>query len=165
MNIEIKNRICHINGHAVVKDNSDLKLTFSFDEEWEGKTKTARFVSDTGEIYSDVSIVDNECIIPISILEVGIIKIGVYNDTMSTLYASLVVLPSILFASNGYLPDTIPSGVVVTSDGYVIYTSDDYVVTVNDWSTGEVTEYVVTSSDNSEVYTSDDYLVTTQDID
>lgn len=164
MDVIVKNKICHIEGHAIVKDNSDLKLNFVFDEEWEGKEKTARFVCNDKEIYSDVAITNNQCIIPISVLEVGIIKVGVFNSEMSTLYANLIVLPSILYQSKGCLPDTIPSGVVMTSDGYVVYTADDYIVlSKGSEEQSTVTEYIVTSVDNKQIYTSDDYLVTIQD--
>ena len=84
MNFDIKNRV--ITGDKdlfLVGDNANYVANFTFDDEWAGVTKTARFISCTGK-HKDVLIVDNKCTIPVEVLKCGKISVGVYSSEMTT---------------------------------------------------------------------------------
>ena len=84
MNFNIKNRV--ITGDKdlfIVGDNANYIANFTFDDEWTGVTKTARFISCTGK-HKDVLIVDNKCTIPVEVLKCGKVSIGVYSSEMAT---------------------------------------------------------------------------------
>lgn len=84
MNFDIKNRV--ITGDKdlfIVGDNANYIANFTFDDEWAGVTKTARFISCTGN-HKDVLIVDNKCTIPVEVLKCGKIRVGVYSSEMTT---------------------------------------------------------------------------------
>lgn len=96
MIIQVKDRtLSATSAERCITDNKDYKAQFMFDEEWEGTTKTARFIS--GKKYKDVLINSkDECDIPIEILTPGILKIGVYNGLYATTELIVKVLPSVL---------------------------------------------------------------------
>ena len=53
--------------YAVIADNSDYSVHFSFDEEWTGKTKTVRFIN--GKNYVDVILPKNNTVtIPLEVM-------------------------------------------------------------------------------------------------
>lgn len=51
----------------LIGDNADYIARFIFDEEWNGKIKTARFIMKG--IHSDVILEDDQCTIPVEILK------------------------------------------------------------------------------------------------
>lgn len=80
---------------GVVGDNSDYIANFFFDEEWEGKEKTARFIGKTG--YKDVFLNQDSCNFPLEVLKGGLVLVGVYaGDLESSTAARVPVLASIL---------------------------------------------------------------------
>lgn len=96
MIIQVKDRtLSTTSAERCISDNKDYKVQFVFDEEWEGTTKMARFIS--GKKYKDVLInSEDECDIPVEILTPGILKIGVYNSLYATTELIVTVLPSVL---------------------------------------------------------------------
>ncbi len=68
---------------AVISDNSDYSVHFTFDEEWTGLTKTVRFVN--GKNYADVILPDNNTVnIPMQILSPPAVSVGVYAGDLHT---------------------------------------------------------------------------------
>lgn len=89
-----------INGEdAVISDNSDYSVRFTFDEEWAKLTKTVRFVN--GKNYTDVILPeDNTVNIPMQIISPPSISIGVYaGDLHTTAPAKIKCRVSILTGS------------------------------------------------------------------
>lgn len=84
MNFTINNRV--ITGDEnlfVVGDNANYVAVFTFDEEWNGVTKTARFIRCDGK-YKDEIIKNGECTIPCVVLKCGYCRVGVYSAEMTT---------------------------------------------------------------------------------
>lgn len=84
MKFTINNRV--IKGDQdlfIIGDNADYTAEFLFDAEWNGKTKTARFIAPNGK-YKDVLIKEDKCTIPVEILKAGYSKVGVYSAEMTT---------------------------------------------------------------------------------
>lgn len=79
---------------TTIGDNSDYIAEFDFDEEWNGVTKTARFIKCNGE-HVDQLIEDNKCDVPEEVLKRGYIKVGVYSSRMTTTYCEVYVKESI----------------------------------------------------------------------
>lgn len=77
----------------LIGDNADYTAQFTFDAEWDGLTKTARF--QTNKRYVDVILEDDACTIPVEILKQGIIEVGVYTDTFATTPCEVKVKASI----------------------------------------------------------------------
>lgn len=77
----------------LIGDNADYIARFIFDEEWNGKIKTARFIMKG--IHSDVILEDDQCTIPVEILKKGFLQVGVYSDKMTTTCCEVFVSPSI----------------------------------------------------------------------
>ena len=78
---------------SLIGDNGDYEVTFSFDEEWEGQTKTARFLMKNR--YVDVILEDDACTIPVEILKQGILAVGVYAEKITSTICEIPVKPSI----------------------------------------------------------------------
>lgn len=78
---------------SLIGDNGDYEVTFSFDEEWEGQTKTARFLMKNR--YVDVILKDDACTIPVEILKQGILAVGVYAEKITSTICEIPVKPSI----------------------------------------------------------------------
>lgn len=79
------------NADNQISYNSDYIAEFVFDDEWNGKIKTARFVQN-GE-HVDVVLVDDRCEIPP--LKTGFVRIGVFSDSMTSTYADVYFKTSI----------------------------------------------------------------------
>lgn len=80
---------------GVVSDNAYYFARFFFDEEWEGKEKTARFIGKKG--YKDMLLNEDWCYIPLESMKSGLLLVGVYaGDLQSTTAARVPVLASIL---------------------------------------------------------------------
>lgn len=94
MKFEIKNRVITGEETLIVGDNSDYIAEFTFDEEWNGVTKTARFVSCGGD-YVDQIIKDDKCDIPCETLKCGYSKVGVYSAKKTTTEHKFFVTKSI----------------------------------------------------------------------
>lgn len=80
----------------VVSYNSDYDADFIFDEEWEGKVKTVRFINN-GE-YVDVVLTDtNSCKIPLEVMRSGQLEVGVFAGNLrTTSVARVTIVASIL---------------------------------------------------------------------
>lgn len=79
------------NADNQISYNSDYIAEFHFDDEWDGKIKTARFVQN-GE-HVDVVLVDDRCEIPP--LKTGFVRVGVFTDSMTSTYADVYFKTSI----------------------------------------------------------------------
>lgn len=85
--------ITSASSNHLIGDNSDYEAVFAFDNEWLGKTKTARFIMD-GQ-YVDVVLTDNKCTIPVEILTKGYLSVGVYSSEMTTTSCEVYITPSV----------------------------------------------------------------------
>lgn len=85
-----------LDNKKVVSYNSDYDANFIFDDEWEDKVKTVRFIND-GE-YVDVVLTDtNSCKIPLAVMKSGTLEVGVFAGNLQTTTAARVTItPSIL---------------------------------------------------------------------
>lgn len=85
-----------LNNKKVVSYNSDYDANFIFDDEWEDKVKTVRFIND-GE-YVDVVLTDtNSCKVPLAVMKSGTLEVGVFAGNLQTTTAARVTItPSIL---------------------------------------------------------------------
>ena len=108
MKFEINNREikCDYDSYLhLIGDNADYKATFSFDEEWNGKIKTARFIQG-GQCVE--KILENDmCDIPLELLKKGCLKVGVYTSEMTTTPCEVHIRASIK-QENGTTPDPTP---------------------------------------------------------
>ena len=77
----------------LIGDNADYTASFTFDEEWEGQIKTVRF--QLKNKYADVILTDDVCTIPASILQQGILEIGVYTEKITSMTCEIQVMASI----------------------------------------------------------------------
>lgn len=95
MQFEIRNRVIKAKERTlIVGDNADYVAQFNFDEEWDGVTKTARFIACNGS-YKDVLLEDDKCLIPCEVLKCGYAKAGVYSAEMTTTECEFAVTKSI----------------------------------------------------------------------
>lgn len=95
MIINVKNRMLSTEERQIyISDNTDYKVKFECDEEWVGKTKTARFICKN--VYKDMILdTSNECVIPLEVLKPGMLKIGLFSAEYSTSELTVNVIPSI----------------------------------------------------------------------
>ena len=84
---------CDDSNIKLIGDNADYTASFTFDEEWEGQIKTARF--QLKNKYADVILEDDACTIPASILKQGILEIGVYTEKITSMTCEIQVMASI----------------------------------------------------------------------
>ena len=127
------------NADNQISYNSDYIAEFRFDEEWNGKVKTARFVQN-GE-YFDVVLVDDRCEIPP--LKTGFIRVGVFTDSMTSTYADVYFKASIKDGSGNpveppedvyaQLTALIESGMLKGADGLTPYVGEN-----NNWWIGDM---------------------------
>ena len=118
--------------------NSDYIAEFVFDDEWDGKIKTARFVQN-GE-YFDVVLADDRCDIPP--LKTGFIRVGVFTDSMTSTYADVYFKASIKDGSGNpveppedvyaQLTALIEGGMLKGADGLTPYVGEN-----NNWWMGD----------------------------
>ena len=93
-NFKVKDRTLSLEGDSkFIGHNGDYIAVFSFDDEWNGKSKIARFKKD--KFFRDVAINDDKCLIPSDMLKKGRIKIGVYTDEMKSEPLMIEVVESI----------------------------------------------------------------------
>mgnify|MGYP000901555566 FL=1 len=93
-NFNVKDRTLTLNGDGkFIGHNGDYIAVFSFDDEWNGKSKIARFKKD--KFFRDVALDNDRCSIPSDMLKKGRVKIGVYNDEMKSEPLTLEVVESI----------------------------------------------------------------------
>lgn len=101
MDFYIKNKIIQLDKKSLIKEekklvshNTGYIANFIFDEEWDGKEKTARFIS--GDKYKDVLLIDDKCEIPIDTMG-SIVEVGVFAGNLKSTTATYVrFLPDIL---------------------------------------------------------------------
>lgn len=133
MNFTITNRIIDTeNDENLISYNTDYIANFSFDEEWEGTVKTARFIQNGA--HEDKVLVNDSCEIPS--LKNGVVRIGVFNDTMTSTFKLLKVRHSIKDDSGNpaepepdvyaQLISLIQSGMLKGKDGYTPVKGKDY---------------------------------------
>lgn len=119
--------------------NSDYIAEFHFDEEWDGKIKTARFWQN-GKKYDQI-LVDDMCDMPP--LDKGFVIVGVFTDDMTSGYANTYLKTSIKdFGGNPVEPPEdvyaqltalIESGMLKGKDGLTPYVGSN-----NNWWIGDV---------------------------
>ena len=101
MDFIIKDKIIKLDkasleGKKVVSVNSGYVANFIFDGEWDGITKTARFIND-GDFVDIVLDDTNSCKIPREVMKSGTLEVGVFGgDIQSTTVAKVTILVSIL---------------------------------------------------------------------
>ena len=108
MKFEITNREikCDYDSYLhLIGDNADYKATFTFDEEWNGYIKTARFMQN-GKMIEEI-LENDECAIPIELLKKGCLKVGVYTSEMATTPCEVYIKESIK-QENGATPEPTP---------------------------------------------------------
>ena len=83
MQFSINKRHINRTDEELIGDNADYMARFEFDDEWNGKIKTARFIN--GNNMVDVLLDENDmCQIPLEIVKQGILTIGVFSNKMTT---------------------------------------------------------------------------------
>ena len=98
MRFEIKNRmIKRIDNdndeNQTIGDNADYEAEFTFDSEWDGHIKTARFIHNCKSVERILE--NDKCLIPVEVLKHGYLKVGVYTAEMTTTPCAIFVRPSI----------------------------------------------------------------------
>lgn len=93
LNITVKDKIANFTTRDgfIVCGNSDYRIKFTFDAEWNGKTKKARFI--WNEQYEDVDIDENNYASVPVLSNTKKIIVGVYADNIST---TAVTIPCVL---------------------------------------------------------------------
>ena len=99
MRFEVKNRTIkrididndYIN--PSIGDNADYEAEFTFDNEWDGHIKTARFIYNSK--YAEQILENDKCLIPVEVLKHGYLKVGVFTAEMTTTQCEVFVRPSI----------------------------------------------------------------------
>ena len=86
----------HQRDGEIVCGNSDYQIVFTFDNEWQGKAKTARFRW-RGENH-DVKFTGTTCAVPI-ITDADSVIVGVFADDLSTTPIVIPCKRSILCSS------------------------------------------------------------------
>lgn len=143
------------NADNQISYNSDYIAEFHFDDEWNGKVKTARFVQN-GE-YVDVVLADDRCQIPP--LKTGFIRVGVFTDSMTSTYADVYYKTSIKDGSGNpteppedvyaQLTALIESGILKGDDGLTPYVGSN-----NNWWIGDIdTGVLARGTDGEDGYT------------
>lgn len=108
MRFEVTNREIKCDYYSfkhLIGDNADYKATFTFDEEWNGYIKTARFMHN-GKMVEEI-LENDECAIPVELLKKGCLKVGVYTSDMATTPCEVYIKESIK-QENGTTPDPTP---------------------------------------------------------
>lgn len=96
-----------LNGKKVVGDNTDYLAQFVFDEEWGGKTKTARFINN--DEYVDVILDENDsCYIPLEVMKSGNMNVGVYAGNLTTTTPVKVKITASILEDDGLPADPTP---------------------------------------------------------
>ena len=138
-----------------VSYNSDYIAEFRFDDEWNGKIKTARFIQDSE--YFDVILVNDRCEIPP--LKKGHVKIGVFTDSMTSTYADVYFKTSIKDGTGNpaeppedvyaQLTELVESGILKGEDGLTPYVGSN-----NNWWIGDIdTGVLARGTDGEDGYT------------
>ena len=96
---------------ALVTDNSDYTIRFTFDEQWEDGAKTVYFVRSNGYVYEPVKTVDDTVSIPVQ-HDAGLMTrllIGVQQGNIKTSRpCALAIYPSVadIIEDDAVQPDT-----------------------------------------------------------
>lgn len=93
MDFTINKRIIKSTGEQLIGDNADYEARFTFDSEWDGQIKTAKFIR--GEEYAERILIDNKCTVPVELLKQGILKVGVFSAEMATTSCEVYIRASI----------------------------------------------------------------------
>ncbi len=110
MDFYIRNKIITLDKETLpcdtlVEHNSDYEAVFHFDEEWNGREKTARFIK--GEQYVDVLLIDDRCCFPAEITGAAV-EVGVYSGNLKTTSSEYVFFTSSILNKNGTPADPMP---------------------------------------------------------
>lgn len=142
------------NADNQISHNSDYIAKFVFDDEWNGKIKTARFIQDNE--HFDVILINDKCKIPP--LKKGHIKIGVFTDSMTSTYADVYFKTSIKDGIDipeppegvyEQLITLIESGMLKGEDGLTPYIGSN-----NNWWIGDIdTGVLARGTDGEDGYT------------
>ena len=105
LHISVQNRIAIPDDSVIVCSNTDYKVIFNFDSEWEeSATKTLRVVS--GEGYEEVVFSGHEVVMP-QVQDVTECKIGCYSGNLKTTTPAIYnVRRSILSGDESHVPPT-----------------------------------------------------------
>lgn len=93
MIFKIIDRKISVESEVVLSYSLDYVATFEFDEEWNNKIVTARFVHENGNMVEVVLDSENSCNIPL--FPKGIVNVGVYTDEFTSTYAPMRIYTSI----------------------------------------------------------------------
>ena len=93
MQFTVSKRQIQCTNEKLIGDNADYTAAFSFDAEWEGKVKTARFMH--GSRFIDKVLENDTCTIPVEVLKQGYIRIGVFTAEMTSTYCEVFIRESI----------------------------------------------------------------------
>lgn len=93
MIFKIVDRKISVESEVVLSYSLDYVATFEFDEEWNNKIVTARFVHENGNMVEVVLDSENSCNIPL--FPKGIVNVGVYTDEFTSTYAPMRIYTSI----------------------------------------------------------------------
>lgn len=112
MDFYIENKVIRfdkktLDGKKVVGDNTDYLAKFIFDDEWNGKIKTARFINN--DKYVDVILDENDsCHIPIEVMKSGNMNVGVYAGNLTTTTPVKVKITASILEEDGLPADPTP---------------------------------------------------------
>lgn len=112
MDFYIENKIIRfdkstLTGKKIVGDNTDYRANFFFDDEWKGKTKTARFINNG--IYKDIILDENDsCYIPLEVMKAGNMNVGVYAGNLATSTPAKVKITASILEEHGLPADPTP---------------------------------------------------------
>lgn len=126
-----------LDGKKVVGDNTGYLAQFMFDEEWDGKVKTARFINN--DEYVDVILDENNsCYIPLEVMKSGNMNVGVYAGNLTTTTPVKVKITASILEEYGLPADPTPDVYAQIMEKLNALGIGDGIVTVNKWSEEEL---------------------------
>lgn len=106
INIQVRRKKAGNTVARIVCGNSDYKIAFNFDEEWNAQpTKTARFVWN-GQ-FQDVVFTGNMCDVPV-LNNTTLVAVGVYAGDLSTTTPALITCDKSILCEGGLPADPAP---------------------------------------------------------
>lgn len=106
INIAVRGRVTRAPADMIITDNSDFRLTFDFDAEWDDiRYKTVVILNADGEEIETVLMDGNTCEIKRLYGRIGLVRVGVTaGDIITTTPCDIRILPSILAFLGGRIP-------------------------------------------------------------
>ncbi len=106
-------------GVCLISDNGDYRIHFTFDGEWDGLIKTARFIN--GREYGDVILDDADCaVIPMELLKPCALSVGVYASGLRTTAPYVMRCDMSILSPNG-----VPSSPKADVYGQLVYLCEE----------------------------------------